>query len=113
MKFFAKSDGCAVELFDIFLEEILSRDFLLMDSADLTLLVWSFAKKLNTNTMFDRMEKEILRRGTANLERRDVVQILWAFSKAKKGGKQLFYIMDNELGTNICSRIFLGEIFNA
>ena len=98
--FFAKSDGCAVELFDIFLEEILSRDFLLMDSADLTLLVWSYAKKeLNTDTLFDRVEEEILRRGTANLERRGVVQILWAFSKARKGGKQLFYIMDNELAS--------------
>ena len=95
---FAKSDGCAVELFDIFLEEILSRDFLLMDSADLTLFVWSFAKKeLNAETLFDRVEEEILRRGTANLEIRHIVQILWAFSKAKKGDKQLFYIMDNEL----------------
>ena len=98
--FFAKSDGCAVELFDIFLEEILSRDIFLMDSADLTLLVWSFAKKeLNTDTLFDRVEEEILRRGTANLERRGVVQILWAFSKAKKGGKQLFDTMDNELAS--------------
>ena len=95
---FAKSDVCAVELFDIFLEEILSRDFLSMESAYLAFFVWSFAKKeLNADTLFDKVEEEILRRGTANLERRNVVQILWAFSKAKKGGKQLFYIMDNEL----------------
>ena len=95
---FAKSDGCAVELFDIFLEEILSRDFLLMDSAVLAQFVWSSAKKeLNAETLFDRVEEEILRRGTANLERRHIVQILWAFSKAEKGGKQLFYTMDKEL----------------
>ena len=95
---FAKSDGCAVELFDISLEEILSRDFLLMESGDLALFVWSFAKKeLKADTLFDRVEEEILRRGTANLERRGLVQILWAFSKAKKGGEQLFDIMDNEL----------------
>ena len=95
---FAKSDGCAVEMFDIFLEEILSRDILLMDSGVLAPFVLSFAKKeLNADTLFDRVEEEILRRGTANLERRHIVQILWAFSKAKKGGKQLFYIMDNEL----------------
>ena len=97
---FAKSDGCAVELFDIFLEEILSRDFLLMDSADLALFVWPFAKReLNADILFDRVEDEILIRGTANLERRGVVQILWAFSKAKRGGKHLFYIMDNELAS--------------
>ena len=95
---FAKSDCCAVELFDLFLKEFLSRDILFMDNADFTLFVWSFAKKkLNADTLFDRVEKEILRRGTANLERRQTVQILWAFGKAKKGDKQLFYIMDNEL----------------
>ena len=95
---FANSDGCAVELFDIFLEEILSRDFSVIGSSDLALFVWSFAKKeLNSDTLFERVEEEILRRGTANLERRDVFQILWAFSKARKGGKQLFNIMDNEL----------------
>ena len=66
---FAKSDVCTVELFDIALQEILSRDSLLMDSADLTLSVWSFAKKeLNADTLFDRVEEEIVRRGTANLE---------------------------------------------
>ena len=97
---FAKSDGCAFELFDIFLEELLSRDFLLMDGAVLALCVWSFAKKeLNADRLFNRVEEEILRRGTVNLEIRGVVQILWAFTKAKKGGKQLFYTMDNELAS--------------
>ena len=95
---FVKSDGCAVGLFDILLEEILSRDFLLMDSGGLGLFVWSFAKKeLKADTLFDRVEEEILRRGAVNLVRRDLVQILWAFSKAKKGGKQLFSMMDKEL----------------
>ena len=95
---FAKSDVCAIELFDIFLGEILSRDFLSLKSADLTSFVWSFAKKgLKPDTLFDKVEEEIQRRGATNLERRDIVQILWAFSKAKKGGKQLFDIMDNEL----------------
>ena len=97
---FAKSDGCAVELFHIFMEEILSRDFLLMHSTSLAYFVWSFAKKeLNADTLFDRVEGEILRRGTANLKRRQIVRILWAFNKAKKGGKQFFDIMDNELAS--------------
>ena len=97
---FAKSDVCTVELFDIFLKEILSRDFLSMDGGALARFVWSFAKKeLKADSLFDRAEEEILRRGAANLERRGLVQILWAFSKAKKGGKQLFDIMDNELAS--------------
>ena len=95
---FAKSDGCAVELFDIFLVEILSRDFLLMSTSDLALFVWSFAKKeLKADTLFDKVEEEILRRGTANLKRRDLFQILWAFGRSKKGSKQLFNILDNNL----------------
>ena len=95
---FAKSGGFGVELFDIFLEDILSRDFLLMDSRDIAFCVWSFANnKLKDDRLFDRVEEEILRRGTSNMERSEIVQILWAFSKARKGGKQLFDIMDNEL----------------
>ena len=95
---FAKSDGCRVELFDIFLKEILSRDFLVMTSGHLAIFVWSFAKKeLKADTLFDKVEEEILRRGTANLKRRDVFQILWAFGKSKKGGKQLFNTLDNDL----------------
>ena len=95
---FAKSDGSTVELFDIFLQEILSRDFLLMSSSDLALFVWSFAKKeLKADTSFDKVEEEILRRGTANLKKRDLLQILWAFSRSKKGSKQLFNTLDNDL----------------
>ena len=95
---FAKSDGCAVELFDIFLEEILSRDFLLMSSSDLAQFVWSFAKKeLKADTLFDKVEEEILRRGTANLKRRDLFQILWGFGRSKKGSKHLFNTLDNNL----------------
>ena len=95
---FAKSDGCAVELFNIFLEEILSRDFLVISSSDMALFVWSFAKKeLKADTLFDKVEEEILRRGTANLKRRDLFQILWAFGRSKKGSKQLFNTLDNNI----------------
>ena len=95
---FAKRDGCPAELFNIFLEEILSRDFLLMNSAHLAQFVWSFAKKdVKADELFNRVEEEILRRGTTNLKRRELFMILWAFGKAKKGSKQLFYILENEL----------------
>ena len=95
---FAKSDGCSVALFDIFMKEILSRDFLLMGNSDLALFVWSFAKKeLKADTLFDKVEEEILRRGTASLKRRDLLQIVWAFGRSKKGSKQLFHTLDNDL----------------
>ena len=92
---FAKSDGCAVE---VFLGRNSIKRLLVEESADLALFVWPFAKKeLNADTLFDRVEEEIVRRGTGNLERRQNVQILWAFSRAEKGGTQLFHIMDREL----------------
>ena len=108
---FVKSDGCAVGLFDILLEEILSRDFLVMDSGGLSLFVWSFAKKeFKAHSLFDKVEEEILRRGTVNLERRVLVQILWAFSKAKKGGQQLFSIIDKELASRGVERFDISEL---
>ena len=95
---FAKTDGCPAKLFNIFLEEILSRDFLLMSSSDLAQFVWSFAKKdVKEDELFSRVEGEILRRGATNLKRRDFFRILWAFGKTKKGSKQLFHILGNEL----------------
>ena len=107
----AKSNGCAIGLFDILLEEILSRDFLLMASGDLALFVWSFVKKeLKADTLFNRVEEEILGRGTTNLKSRDLVQILWAFSKDKKGGKQPFYIMDKELASRCVERFDNSEL---
>ena len=92
---FAKTDGCPAELFNIFLEEILSRDF----STHLAQFVWSFAKKdVKADELFNRVEEEILRRGATNLTRRDIFLILWAFGKTKqKGSKQLYYILENEL----------------
>ena len=95
---FAKTDGCFAELFNIFLEEILSRDFLLMDSTELAQFVWSFAKKdVKADELFNRVEEESLRRGTTDLKRRDFFQILWAFGKTEKGSTQLFHILENEL----------------
>ena len=98
LKLFVKSEVCAAELFDIFLEEVLSRDFLLMDTDALADFVWCFAKaKLEADALFDRVEEEFLRKGTATLKIYQFLQILMAFTKAKKGGRQLFDILDNEL----------------
>lgn len=92
---FAKSDGCAFELFDIALEEILSRDFLLTDRAALSLFLWSSAKKeLNADTLTEW-----------NKRFSGGEQLTWKTSKTKKGGKQLFDIMDNETFLKNCKLI--------
>ena len=95
---FGMPNACAVELCNIFLEDILSRDFSLMDSSYLAFFVWLFPrKKLKVGALFDRVEEEILRRGAANFEITDVVDILSAYSQALTGSKQFFDIMGNEL----------------
>ena len=95
---FSKTGNGSAELFDAFLEEILSRDFLMIGSRALAEFVWSFAKmKFNGDKLFDRVEEEILRRGTADFHNATFVQVLWAFSTVKKGSKELFNFIDSEL----------------
>ena len=95
---FVKTEDSTVELFHIFLEEILSRNDLLMNTTDLAQFVWSFAKKdVKADELFDKVEKHILRRGVGNLKKIDFFLILRAFSAKKKGSEQLFNILENEL----------------
>lgn len=95
---FAKTGNGSVKLFNVFLDEILSRDFSKFNIFDLTAFVWSYAKKeLESNRLFDLVEEEILRRGMSDFCIADIIQILWAFAKASKGSKQLFYQFDIEL----------------
>ena len=95
---FAKTEDSTIEVFPIILEEILSRNLLLMDTGILAHCVWSFAKKgVEADELFDRVEEEILRRPKSHLNRRDTLMILWAFSTKKKGSKELFNILENEL----------------
>ncbi|KAJ7388402.1 hypothetical protein OS493_037849 [Desmophyllum pertusum] len=95
---FAKTDNGSVELFDALLEEILSRDFSMIECRALAEFVWAFAKnQLIADELFDRIEEEILRRGIPYLDKTDFIQILWAYGMTGKGSKQLFYSVDNEL----------------
>ena len=111
---FAKTENVSVELFEVFLDEILSRDFLKIDNRALAEFVWSFAKKeFITDKLFDRVEEEILRRGTTDFHNVDLIKMLWGFATADKGSKQLFYFMDNELlsrGVEIFDNAELLEI---
>lgn len=96
--YFSKTNNGSIELFDAFLEEILSRDFSMIDSCHLAAFVWSFARKERTaDTLFHRVEEVILRRGTSDLKNVEFIQILWAFRSMQKGGEQFFSLMDSEL----------------
>lgn len=96
---FAKTENGSNELFDAFLEEILSRDFRMINSHTLAEFVWSFAKKeVEADELFDRVEEEILRQRATDLNKTGfITKVLWAFGKAGKGSKQFFDDMDNEL----------------
>ena len=96
---FAKTETGSTELFEAFLEEILSRDFTMINSHPLAEFVWSFAKKaVEADELFDRVEEEIPRRATADLNKSSfITKILWAFAKAGKGSKQFFDYVENDL----------------
>ena len=95
---FSKTGNGSDELFLVFLNEILSRDFLGIDCRQLAGFVWSFAKKkFKADMLFEHVEEEILRRGTTDFHNSELIQLLWAFATAEKGSKQLFYLLDNEL----------------
>lgn len=96
---FAKTENGSIKLFEAFLEEILSRDFTMINSNALAEFVWSFAKKaVEADKLFDRVEEEIPRRATADLNKTSfITKVLWAFGKAGKGSKQFFDYVDNGL----------------
>ena len=98
---FATTENGSIELFEAFLEEILSRDFAMINSYALAEFVWSFAKKeVEADELFDRVEEEIPRRATADLNKTSfITKVLWAFGKAGKGSKQFFDYVDSELSS--------------
>ena len=98
---FAKTENGSIKLFEAFLEEILSRDFTVINSHALAEFVWSFAKKeVEADELFDRVEEEIPSRGTADLNKTSfVTKVLWAFGQSGKGSKQFFDYVDCELAS--------------
>ena len=111
---FAKAENGSLGLFRVFLEEILSRDFLKIDNHALAEFVWSFAKRgFKADRLFRRVEGEIIRRGTHEFNNGSFIQILWAFSKAGKGSKHFFTFLDDQLlsrGVNKFLNVHLLEI---
>ena len=95
---FSKADNAFVEVFHVFLKEMLSRDFSQIDSRGLVDFVWAFAKKdIKAGKLFLRVEEEFLRRGMDDFTSVDIGRILWAFAMAQMGSKQFFHYVDHKL----------------
>lgn len=95
---FSKTDDGFVEVFHVFLKEILSRDFSQIDTRGLVDFVWAFAKKeIKAGKLFSRVEEEFLRRGVEDFTSVDIGRILWAFGMAQMGSKQFFHYLDHKL----------------
>ena len=95
---FCQIENGSLEMFNVVLREILSRDLSRVDIRCLAQIVLSFAvMKFQADELFDRIEAEILKRGTTDFRNADLFRILWAFATAEKGGKELFHVLDYEL----------------
>lgn len=111
---FAKTENGSLELFGVFLKEVLSRDFLWFDSRALASFVWSVAKKkFNAKNLFHRVQEEIFQRGTKDLHNAEFVQILWSFTKAEMGSREFLSFLDDELlsrGIELFENVQLVEV---
>ena len=95
---FSETQGGSAELFDVFLEEIVLRDFVMFESRALPVFLLPFVKSgVKAEKLFHRVEEEILRRGTTDFHYASLNKILWAFATANKGSEDLFYAVDDEL----------------
>lgn len=95
---FSKTDYGFVEVFQVLLEEIISRNLSLIESRALAEFVWAFAKKdFKAEKLFLRVEEEIMRRGMSEFDNAAFAKTLWAFGMAETGTKQFFYFLDHEI----------------
>ena len=95
---FSKTENGSLEMFNVVLKEILSRNLSRVDIPHLAQFVSSFTMmKFQADELLDRIEAEILERGTTDFRDSDLIQILSAFATAQKGSKGLCYVLDNDL----------------
>ena len=110
---FSKTKNGSLEMFNVFLKEILSHDLSRVGIRDLAQFVRPFAMmKFQADELFDRIEAEILERGTTDFHSTDLIfQILSSFATAEKGSEGLFYVLDNELVVRGVNRLKNNELF--
>ena len=89
----------SVELFQVFSENIRSREFSTFKNNDLAQFAWSFAKKeFEADQLFEKIESELFRRGVSEIVMgADISMLLWAFATAKQGSDALFKAFEKQV----------------
>lgn len=89
---FAKTDNGSSQLFELFLNEILSCAFSTFHNNDLSHFVWSFAKRgFQADRLFEKTEAELFRRNISTIVKSvDIGTLLWSFASTGNGSMELF-----------------------
>lgn len=89
---FAKTDNGSSQLFELFLNAILSCEFSTFHNNDLSQFVWSFAKRgFQADQLFEKTETELFRRNISAIKKGvDIAMLLWSFASTGNGSKDLF-----------------------
>ncbi|XP_078349319.1 uncharacterized protein LOC144634278 [Oculina patagonica] len=89
---FAKTDNGSSQLFELFLNVILSCEFSTFHNNDLSHFVWSFAKRgFQADQLFEKTETELFRRNISAIKKSvDIAMLLWSFASTGNGSKDLF-----------------------
>ena len=86
------------ELFNSLGAELTQRGVHGFDTKELSMLVWSFAKKCpNVESVFDIVEKELHIRGISKLRNEELSLILWSFAKSGNLSTELFNACEQEI----------------
>lgn len=86
------------ELFDCLGAEVRRRGVHRFDTKELSMLVWSFAKRCpKVESVFDIVEKELHIRGISKLRNEELSLILWSFAKSGHFSAELFNACREEI----------------
>ncbi|XP_068682735.1 uncharacterized protein [Montipora foliosa] len=96
---FAATGSGSPELYQFFLQYVLSYDFSAFMIIDLADIAWSFAKKgIQADKLFKNIEAELFRRGHSTINKgRDIAKLLWSFAVANQGSKRLFKALEGQI----------------
>lgn len=96
---FAKTDNGSSQLFELFSNEILSREFSNFQINDLSQFVWSFAKRgFQADQLFEKTEAELFRRNISVINKSvDIATLLWSFASMGNGSKDLLKAFEEHI----------------
>ena len=96
---FAITENGSPELFEVFSQNILSREFSTFQMNDLAQFAWAFAKKeAEADQLFEKIEAELFRRRVSEVVKgADIAMLLWSFAAAKQGSEAFFSAFVNQI----------------